>query len=63
MTNNDTDLKDPRGRIRCIQQAKEERKIQNGKTISSEVIYMRHFKKAIERMNDRLDEMERSKKL
>ena len=27
----DTDLKDPRGKIRCIQQAEEERKAQNGK--------------------------------
>lgn len=25
MTNNDTDLKDPRGRIRCIQQAEKEK--------------------------------------
>ena len=58
----DTNLHDPRGKIRCIQQAEEERKIQKRKTISSEVIYMKHFKKAIERMHDRLDEIERSKK-
>lgn len=55
----DTDLKDPRGRIRCIQQAEEKRKIQNGKTISSEYLYMKHWKKVIKRMNDRLDEMEK----
>lgn len=57
----DTDLKDPRGRIRCIQQAENE-KVQNGKKISSEGLYMKHWKKAIKRMNDRLDEMERGKK-
>ena len=61
--NMDTNLQDPRGKIRCLQQAEEEeRKIQNSKKISSEVIYMRRLKKAIERMNDRLDEMERGKK-
>lgn len=60
--NMDTDLQDPRGKIRCIQQAEEERKIQNSKKIFSEVIYMRRLKKAIERMNDRLDEMESGKK-
>lgn len=54
----DTDLKDPRGRIRCIQQAEKE-KLQNDKKISSEALYMKHWKKAIKRMNDRLDEMER----
>ena len=58
----DTDLKDPRGKIRCLQQAEEERKVQNGKKISSEGLYMKHWMKVIERMNDRLDEMERSKK-
>lgn len=57
----DTDLKDPRGKIRCIQQAEEERKAQNDKKISSEDLYMKHWYKVIKRMNDRLDEMERSK--
>lgn len=58
----DTNLQDPRGKIRCLQQAEEERKIQNSKKISSEILYMKHWKKTIKRMNDRLDEMERSKK-